>query len=88
MNMSNVEKEILDFATTALATLLKSDAAELTLDASPKNTNGWDSLAQVNLILAMEKEHGISFTIEQILEFESLADIVKTTVTLVGDRSG
>jgi len=86
MNMNNIEDETMDFARAALATLLKSDVEEITQNSSPRNTNGWDSLAQVNLILAIEKEYEINFAIGQILEFESLSDIVKTTVAAIGDR--
>jgi len=87
MKMSNGKTETLDFVRMALATLLKSDVAEIKSNASSKNTNGWNSLVQVNLILAIEEKYEINYSIEQMLEFECISDIVNATVALIDDRN-
>jgi acyl carrier protein len=41
----------------------------------------WDSLAHVKLIMALEDEFGISFTIGEMTSLESVADIKKLLST-------
>lgn len=46
---------------------------------SPKNTKKWDSLAQMNLIMALENEFKIKFTdneITEMLTFELVQEII------------
>jgi acyl carrier protein len=37
-------------------------------DSSPDNIAGWDSLAHMNLVLALEEELGVQFTDTQIVD--------------------
>lgn len=36
---------------------------------------GWDSMGHLNLILALEKEFGVRFEIEEIFQIRNIADI-------------
>ena len=45
-------------------------------DTSPDDIEGWDSLAQINIILACESSFGIKFDINDVLGIKSVADIV------------
>ncbi|GIK47445.1 MAG: acyl carrier protein [Hyphomonadaceae bacterium] len=36
----------------------------------------WDSLANVNLVLAVERELGIQFDTEEITEFQNVGDMI------------
>ncbi len=44
-------------------------------DASPETLAGWDSLRQVELMLALELEFGVRVPAEQMLELVTLAGI-------------
>ena len=47
--------------------------------SSPKNTKKWDSLAHMNLIMALENELKIKFTdneITEVLTFELVKEII------------
>ena len=47
---------------------------------SPKNTKKWDSLAHMNLIMALEKQFKIKFTDDEITEmltYELVKEIIK-----------
>mgnify|MGYP000087679571 FL=1 len=47
---------------------------------SPKNTKKWDSLAHMNLIMALEKQFKIKFTddeITEMLNYELIKEIIK-----------
>ena len=48
----------------------------LITDALSSSTySGWNSLAQVDLIMALEEEFGIQFTTEQVTSLNSVAAI-------------
>ena len=54
-----------------------SGAAEATLrtDSTPQNTEGWDSLANLNLMAAIEDEFGVTIATRDVLKLRSLGDI-------------
>jgi acyl carrier protein len=56
------------------ASCFNISADELSLESTPFNTEGWDSVAHLNFILALEKSLGIELSPAEILNFESLAD--------------
>ena len=49
-------------------------------DLSRRNLAAWDSLAHVKLIIALEEEFGIKFTIDQVANVQSVAEL-KTIVS-------
>ena len=49
---------------------------EVTLDTGPSNTASWDSFGQMDLVLNIEKEFGIT------LEFDEIFKIVSTQTLL------
>lgn len=53
--------------------------SSIKLGTSPKNTKKWDSLAHMNLIMALENELKIKFTdneITEMLTFELVQEII------------
>ena len=54
-----------------------------TTDLSPDMAVGdipqWDSFAQLNLLMAVEQEFEIAFSVDDTLEMETLEDIAETT---------
>jgi|TARA_B100000900_G_scaffold414473_1_gene441206 acyl carrier protein len=49
-------------------------------NTSPKNTKKWDSLAHMNLVMALEKKFKIKFTDDEITEmltYELIKEIIK-----------
>jgi acyl carrier protein len=56
-----------------------SGAQEATLrsDSTPQNTEGWDSLANLNLMAALESEYGFTIATRDVLKLRSLGDIVE-----------
>ena len=45
---------------------------ELTADATRDTVEGWDSLAHVNLVLALEQEFDLQFRPEEMMEMLSI----------------
>lgn len=54
-----------------------SGVPEATLqgDSSPKNTEGWDSVANLNLMAAIEDEFGVTIATRDVIKLKSLGDI-------------
>ena len=63
-----------------MAPIFEVEESDISENASPENIEKWDSLAQMNLVLALEQEFDIQFTEDQIVEslsFRALLDILK-----------
>ena len=69
-----------------------SGAPEATLrpDSTPQNTEGWDSLANLNLMAALETEYGLTIATRDVLKLRSLGDIGEYVEASIGgkDRTG
>jgi acyl carrier protein len=64
-----------DRVITILSEVLRLPVETLNDQSSPENTSRWDSLAAVNLILAIEEEFGIKLTTREIGSMRSTAAI-------------
>ncbi len=47
-------------------------------ESTPENIEAWDSLNQMNLVLALEEEFGITFTDDEIVSMLDVRSICKT----------
>ncbi len=52
-------------------------------DSSPDNIETWDSLNQMNLVLALEEEFELRFTDEQIVAMLDVRTVLATLETTV-----
>lgn len=50
---------------------------EVTSDLGPANTPAWDSFAHVKLILAIEDEYKLSFTMDEVADVTTAGDFVR-----------
>ena len=55
-----------------------SGAAEGSLQtgSSAQNTDGWDSLANLNLMAALEDEYGLTLATRDVVKLRTLGDII------------
>ena len=58
-----------------LAGVLEVTTSELSDDASSDNLPGWDSLRQLEVILALELEYGIRISTADVFELQDLPSI-------------
>ena len=58
-----------------LADTLGVEVRALTGETSTQNTPAWDSVAHLNLVLALEQAFGQRFTPEEFLQMQSIAAI-------------
>jgi len=59
------------------ATCFNVDAAGLSADSTPFNTDGWDSLAHMTLIEELELTFDMQFSAAEIASIASLGDAVE-----------
>ena len=62
-----------------LSTILNVSPECILPGSSPKTISTWDSLAQMNIILAIEDKFNITFSDEQIIKMDSFEKIVEIT---------
>ncbi|HEX8694368.1 MAG TPA: acyl carrier protein [Longimicrobium sp.] len=51
------------------------EPARVSDETSNADTPGWDSLAHINLVLALESTYGVSLSVEEALEATSVGAI-------------
>lgn len=67
---------------SVVSKVLGIPVASIDDDSSPESIESWDSLKQMNLVLALEQEFGIRFTDEKIVEMLSVKLIVQAVSEL------
>lgn len=56
--------------------VLEDDSLTLTLDQRLSQIRGWDSVAMVQFVLAVEAEFSVRFTTDEVAGFRAVSDIV------------
>lgn len=69
---------------TVAADVLQVKPARIAPDAPFKEFEGWDSIQQLNFVLALEQEFGLQFEPD---EMEQMTDCARTAA-LVGEKLG
>ena len=57
--------------------ILDLDKNIINLESSPKEIDKWDSIANVNIIIALEEELGTKFKLEDIEDIKTLNDFIE-----------
>ena len=60
----------------------------VTEDAAPEQIPGWDSLGHAELVGALEAEFGLSFDVDEIMDMENVAAIVRIVSEKQGASTG
>ena len=58
-----------------ISEVLKLSITEITNDVMMKDTDAWDSLSHMSLILALEEEYAIEFAMDEIVSMVSVLSI-------------
>ena len=56
--------------------VLDLDDIELTDETTASDIEEWDSLAQIQLVVAIEKAFGLKFTSQEIVDWKNVGDMV------------
>ncbi len=71
-----------------LAAITGTDASTIGDDSSPDNLEGWDSLAHVQLILALEKEFAVTVPPDEGVGLENFKMIHEFIAARLGQPGG
>lgn len=72
-----MNRKLLDDIKEILGLVLELEPGQVDIDLNSKRGDAWDSLAHLNLILALEEKYGIEFTPEELEEMITVGDIIK-----------
>ena len=70
--------DILEQIRLVLADVFDDDELAVTEETTAEDIDGWDSFAQMQIIAGLEETFDIHFTIEEVVGFKSVGDMVKT----------
>jgi acyl carrier protein len=73
----------MDRLKATIAAVLDLDPTSLGDDASPETIPDWDSIKQMNIILAVEDEFGVRFDDEAVTELSSYA-LIRDALSSMG----
>jgi acyl carrier protein len=72
--------------------IFDDDELVITNETTAADVDGWDSLAQINLIIAVEKHFGIRFTAGDLAALQgpgqNVGNLVGLLIMKVGQRKG
>ena len=77
--------DIFDSISKIIVDVLDEEDLVVTRDTTADDAEDWDSLAQIQLIVAIEKELGIKFSLQEIQQLNQ-ADNVGNTVDLISQK--
>lgn len=69
------------------AAVFRRDDLRLTDSTTPADIEGWDSLAQINLMFSIEETFGIRFEEEEFSSFDNVGDLKGVIAGKIGDAA-
>ena len=57
--------------------VFENDSIVLTDEMTAKDVEGWDSLAHINLIMDVEEEFGLRFTVDDIADLKNVGEMIQ-----------
>ena len=71
---------VLEKLTEIFRDVFDDDSLILREDMTPEDIEDWDSLEQVNLVVAIEKKFRVRFNMEEANKFENISKIIDTVL--------
>ncbi len=66
--------------------ILDNPNLQIRRESSALNVDGWDSLAHINLVSAVEQEFGIHFALGELEELKNVGDMVDLMQKKIAQR--
>ena len=79
--MKNEKEEILEKIQPIFFKVFGNENKKIDYDSSPETIEQWDSLAQINLIVGIEKLMKIKFSVSELANLKSVGEIVDLILT-------
>lgn len=68
------QEEVLEAIQTIFNKVFERDDIVVTRETSAKDVDEWDSLAQIDLVVSMEKKFGIKFSLDELIELQNVGE--------------
>ncbi len=78
-------EEVFSKLTEIFRTNFNDDSIELNDSTDSKDIDGWDSLEQIELIVAIQNEFGLKFNIEEVNSLSNVGEMVDSIVEKMGE---
>ncbi|MEC4592300.1 acyl carrier protein [Nitrospirillum amazonense] len=75
------ENEVLDAITPIFRDIFSDDALTLAPSTTAKDVPGWDSFAQINILIGVEEYFGVKFRSREIDKLSNVGDLIKLVVS-------
>jgi acyl carrier protein len=75
--------ETIEKVRATIATTFEIPIESVTEESSGLTVEKWDSIGHINLVMALEQQFGVSFTMEEIMQVKDVATICK----VIGEKS-
>jgi acyl carrier protein len=76
--------EIHQKLTTVFRDVFDNPGMEITDTTTADDVDGWDSIMHVNLIVAVEKAFGVSFTTKDVKSMANVGDFIQLIAKRIG----
>jgi acyl carrier protein len=77
-------EELLPTVQAAFTSAFDVDPHSITLDTSPEQVPGWDSMGHVTLASSLEQAFGLSFDVDDLMEMENVREICRVVQSKLG----
>ena len=78
--------DLLERMQDILQLVLEDDELKVSMDTTADEVDGWDSLAHINIIVAVEQEFGVKFATAEIAGSKADGQNVGTFVELLAEK--
>ena len=79
------DSEVLNELQGVFDGVFTDESVPLTMDTTSDDIAGWDSVAHVALIVGTERQFGIMFEPDEIMEMDNVAALVRAIQSKTGD---
>jgi acyl carrier protein len=76
--------EVLARLTTLFRDILDDESIALKDESSARTVQGWDSVANIRLMLGIEEEYGFRFGLDEYSELRNIGDLVAAILRRMG----
>ena len=70
------KEEVLKKINYILKDIFDDDTLVITFETTANDVPNWDSLNHINIISSIENEFGVDFSMEEVVNFKKVGDIV------------
>jgi len=78
------DAQIIEDLQPVFADILDAPGLRLTRTTTAADVEGWDSLAHINLVVAVEKRYKIKFALGELQDLKNVGDMVDLIVRKLG----